>query len=78
MLARKILSHSLKLILTVIFLGTVIQRIIQLIANEVGSRTYIDTNPSYPSFTICPFVYNPTIKGVAVENNHTFDDQYNN
>ena len=73
---NKFSDHCLKLILTVIFLGFVFHRMHELIDNEVGSRSYIyhDKNQTFPSLTICPYAYHPSIQTVYMGKNFTFDD----
>ena len=73
-IAKKVLGLLLRLFFTATFLGLVVERILQVIANDVGSRSFIDRNASFPSLTICPFLYHSSIQSVSAENNYTFDD----
>ena len=76
-LLKKAVVLLVKVSLSVIFFGMVFHALYKLTKHDVGSRKFIGTNASFPSFTICPYMYKPTIKNVQMEQNATFEDVMN-
>ena len=72
-----VISKALACILTIAFCIMFIFSVLRLAKNEIGSRTYTETNTEvvFPSITICPTEYNKAnVNEIPLNSNFTFED----
>ena len=72
---NKIIGFGVRIVLTLVFLTFVIVQILKLMGKEVGTRTFSESNPTFPSVAICPYSYNQEIVPPLCQGkNFTFAD----
>ena len=64
----KCLIHGLRLFFASIFLGLFVKSIIKVARPGVGTRVYVRQGSTFPSLTMCPFIYNP-IANITTKSN---------
>lgn len=72
-------SSFLRGALTLAFVAMLVQSIVKLVRNDVGTKNFTEKGTLAmknlsPSFAICPFIYSPMVANVFMGQNKTFKD----
>ena len=71
---KTVISVALRIALTAAFLVFLIKSLIRLNSYDTGTRTLLRNDFHFPSITVCPIAYEPTVDGITIGGGKTFQD----